>query len=50
MTRKIRSDIQVENLETKLGIPEGSFRNDNGRKTRSDKTLGAIREEKKRKG
>lgn len=45
MARKIRSDITVGNLEKKLGILPGSFRNPNGRDTRSDKKLGTMRKE-----
>ena len=43
--RKIRKDTKVGNLEKKLGIPTGSFRHENGRKMRKDKTLGALRRE-----
>ena len=45
MPRKIRKDTKVGSLEKILGIPVGSFRNKDGRKTRSDKTLGALRKE-----
>ena len=45
MARKIRSDIQIGNLEKKLEIPPGSFRNPDGRDTRSDKLLGTLRNE-----
>ena len=45
MTRKIRSDCTVGSLEKKLGILPGSFRNPNGRDTRSDKLLGTLRKE-----
>jgi hypothetical protein len=45
MARKIRSDIQVGNLEKKLGVSPGSFRNPDGRDTRSDKKLGTLRKE-----
>ncbi len=49
MARKIRSDIQIGNLEKKLGISPGSFRNPNGRDTRSDKLLGTLRKENEKK-
>ena len=45
MARKIRSDCTVGSLEKKLGILPGSFRNPNGRDTRSDKQLGTLRKE-----
>ena len=45
MARQIRSDIKVGNLEKKLGIPAGTFRNPNGRDTRSDKLLKTLRKE-----
>jgi hypothetical protein len=45
MVRKIRSDIKVGNLEKKLGIEPGTFRNKDGRDTRSDKKLGTLRKE-----
>lgn len=45
MGRQIRSDIQIGNLEKKLGIPAGSFRHPNGRDMRSDKKLGTLRKE-----
>ena len=44
-SRKTRSDIQVGNLEKKLGVPEGTFRNSDGRNTRSDKKLETLRKE-----
>ena len=44
--RKIRGDIKIGNLEKKLGVPEGSFRNPDGRDTRSDKLLKTMRKEK----
>lgn len=49
MARKVRSDIRVGNLEKKLGVPTGSFRNSNGRKTRKDKKLGTMRKEANKK-
>ena len=45
MARKIRSDCTVGSLEKKLGVAPGSFRNKNGRDTRSDKLLGTMRKE-----
>lgn len=49
MPRKIRSDIKVGNLEKKLGVGPGTFRNKSGRDTRSDKLLGTIRKENSKK-
>ena len=49
MARKIRSDITVGSLEKKLGVSPGTFRNKNGRDTRSDKKLGTLRKEAKKK-
>ncbi len=43
--RKLRSDCTVGTAEKKLGLPAGSFRNKNGRDTRSDKKIGTIRKE-----
>lgn len=45
MPRKIRSDITVGNLEKKLGVAPGTFRNKDGRDTRSDKLLKTLRKE-----
>lgn len=50
MTRKIRSDIKVGNLEKKLGVAPGTFRNSNGRDTRSDKLLKTLRKEAEKTG
>lgn len=36
-TRKTRSDCTVGTFEKKHGLPPGTFRNSNGRDTRSDK-------------
>jgi len=41
--RKDRSDITVESLEKKHGMPPGTIRNPDGRDTRGDKKLGTIR-------
>lgn len=46
--RKIRGDIKVGNLEKKLGVPAGSFRNPDGRDTRSDKLLKTMRKEQEK--
>ena len=46
--RQIRSDITVGNLEKKLGVKHGTFRNPDGRDTRSDKKLGTLRKEAKK--
>lgn len=43
--RKTRSDCTVGSFEKKHGLPPGSFRNENGRDTRSDKKIGTIRKE-----
>lgn len=48
--RKIRKDMQVGNLEKKLGLPEGTIRNPGGRDTRSDKRIGTIRKELGKRG
>ncbi len=50
--RKTRSDCTVGTFEKKHGLPSGTIRNIDGRDTRSDKTIGAIRRdyEKNRKG
>ena len=44
-TRKTRSDCTVGTFENKHGLPPGTFRNSNGRDTRSDKRIGTIRKE-----
>jgi IS5 family transposase len=43
--RKIRNDIQVGNLEKKLDVAPGTFRNTDGRDTRSDKLLKTLQKE-----
>ena len=43
MPRQVRSDKTVGKLEEKAGLPNGSIRNKDGKKTRSYKTLGTIR-------
>ena len=49
MARKIRSDAELGTVAKKLGIPEDSFRNPDGRKTRKDKKLGTVRKEAEKK-
>lgn len=43
MSRKVRSDCTVGTFEKKYGLPPGTFRNKNGRDTRSDKLIGTVR-------
>ncbi|HEX2065885.1 MAG TPA: hypothetical protein VHI93_03640 [Candidatus Thermoplasmatota archaeon] len=43
MARKMRSDATVGAAEKKMGLPPGTFRNPDGRDTRSDKRLGTVR-------
>ena len=43
--RKTRSDCRVGSFEKKHGLPPGTIRNKNGRDTRSDKTIRALRKE-----
>lgn len=50
MASKMRSDIKVGNLEKKLGVAPGAFRNPNGRDTRSDKLLKTLRKEAEKAG
>jgi len=45
MARKTRSDIQIGNLEKKLGLNSGAIRNPDGSDARSDKTLKKLRED-----
>lgn len=49
MARKTRSDCTVGSFEKKHGLPAGTIRNENGRKTRKDKQIGTIRSEAKKK-
>ena len=49
MARKVRSDCTIGSLEKKLNLPAGSFRNKDGRDTRSDKLVGTLRRENKMK-
>lgn len=46
--RKTRSDCTVGAFEKKHGLPFGTIRNKDGRKTRKDKKIGTIRAEAKR--
>ena len=48
MRRKLRSDCTVGAAERNLGLPAGTFRNKNGRDTRSDKLIRTVREEAKK--
>lgn len=43
--RKTRKDCTVGSFEKKYGLPPGTFRNEDGRDTRSDKKIGTIRKE-----
>lgn len=45
MARKTRSDCTVGTFEKKHGLPPGTIRNKDGRKSRSDKQIGTIRDE-----
>jgi hypothetical protein len=47
--RKTRSDCTVGTFEKKYGLPPGTIRNKNGRDTRSDKRIGTIRDQYKKK-
>jgi hypothetical protein len=49
MTRKIRGDKLVGNLEKDLGLPPGTVRNKDGRDTRSDKKVETIIKESAKK-
>lgn len=49
MARKTRSDCTVGSFEKKHGLPAGTFRNKNGRDTRSDKLIGTVRKEASKK-
>lgn len=48
MGRKLRGDCTVGTAERKLGLPAGTFRNKDGRDTRSDKLIKTIRNEAKK--
>jgi len=45
LTKKVRGDKLVGNLERDLGLPPGTVRNKSGRDTRSDKKVETIRKE-----
>ena len=49
LARKTRSDCTVGTFEKKHGLPPGTIRNSSGRDTRSDKKIGTIRKEAKKK-
>lgn len=49
MVRKIRSDAKVGNVEKTRGLPPGTFRNPDGRDTRSDKRISSVRKDGKKK-
>lgn len=49
MARQTRSDCTVGAFEKKNNLPPGTIRNRNGRDTRSDKLIGTIRKENKKK-
>lgn len=49
MARQTRSDCTVGAFEKKHGFAPGTMRNKNGRDTRSDKLIGTIRKEGKKK-
>lgn len=48
--RKTRGDCTVGSLEKKLGVAPGTFRNPDGRDTRSDKQLRTLRKEAEKAG
>lgn len=45
MARRVRSDCTIGTFEKKQGLPPGTFRNKDGRDTRSDKLFGTLRKE-----
>lgn len=47
--KKIRGDAKLSTVAKKLGVPESVFRNEDGRKTRSDKLLKTMRKESTKK-
>lgn len=47
--RRVRSDCRVGTFEAKHDLPPGTFRNKDGRDTRSDKKIGTIRKEGRKK-
>jgi hypothetical protein len=48
ISKKVRGDKLVGNLEKDLGLPPGTVRNKDGRDTRSDKKVDTIRKESKK--
>lgn len=50
MARQTRSDCTVGTFEKKNDLPPGTIRNKDGRDTRSDKLIGTIRRDDKKKG
>ena len=48
MGRKDRSDMKVGTFEKKHGLPPGTFRNKDGRDTRSDARLKSVRKTDKK--
>lgn len=48
MARQDRSDCTVGTFEKKHGLPKGTLRNSDGRKTRKDKLLKTIRKSNKK--
>lgn len=49
MARQIRKDATLKTAAKKSGIPENSFRNADGRKTRNDKLVGTMRKDASKK-
>ena len=49
MSKRMRSDAKLETVAKKLGIPEESFRNPDGKKTRKDKLLRTMRKDAEKK-
>ena len=47
--RKTRSDCWIGTFEKTRGLPAGSLRNPNGRDARSDKKIGTLRKDYKKK-
>ena len=48
-SRKIRSDARVGSVEKSRGLPSGTIRTPSGRDARSDKKIGTIRQQSKKK-
>ena len=47
--RKIRSDARIKTVAQRLGLEGDALRNPSGRKSRSDKKLGTLRKDWKKK-